>query len=115
MQKTNAFTIPNSQASPLIPQRLDVIDLLHSLCGEYKRVFFLYANAIFDADAHAAEVGWVSVCVGNVDAAATGFHQRSVRMGIWVGGAYGSIVTHCRGCNFVFRDWPGVSWTSKPM
>ena len=31
------------------------------------------------------------------------------------GQAYGSIVTHCLGCNFVFRDWPGVSWTSRPM
>lgn len=30
-------------------------------------------------------------------------------------GAYGSIVTHCLGWSFVFRDWPGVSWTSRPM
>ena len=59
--------------SQLIPQRLDVIHFLHSFCSQYKRMLFLYANAIFNADAHAAEVGWVSFCVGNVEAASTKF------------------------------------------
>ncbi len=66
----------HSQSSPLIPQRLDIIHLLHSLCSEYERMLFLYANAIFDADAHAAEVGRVSFRVGNVDAASTSFISR---------------------------------------
>lgn len=67
---------PHSQSSPLIPQRLDVIYLLHSLCGEYERMLFLYANAIFDADAHAAEMGRVSFCVGNVEATSTSLISR---------------------------------------
>ena len=60
-----------SQCSPLVPKRLNVINLLHSLRGQYERMLFQHANAVFDADAHAAEVGWVSFCVGDVEAAVT--------------------------------------------
>ena len=110
-----------SQCSPLIPKRLNVINLLHSLRSQYERMLFQHANAVFDADAHTAEVGWVSFCVGYVEATLTPIKYQlefarkgaiEVRKG---GVAYGSIVTHCLGCNFVFRDWPGVSWTSRPM
>ena len=58
-----------SQSSPLNPKRLNVINLLHSLRSQYERILFQHANAIFDADAHAAEVGGVSFCVGYVEAA----------------------------------------------
>ena len=54
---------------PLVSQRFNVIDLLHSLCSQYKRMLFLYANTIFNADTHAAEVGRVILCVGDVEAA----------------------------------------------
>lgn len=67
MEKSKA----SLQSSPLNPQRFNVVDLLHSFCSQYKRMLFLYANAIFDADAHAAEVGWVSFCIGDVEAAST--------------------------------------------
>lgn len=59
------------QYSPLVPQCFNVIDFLHSLCSQYKRMLFLYANAIFNADAHAAEVGWVVLGVRDVEAALT--------------------------------------------
>lgn len=66
------YTMPaKSQSSPLVPKRLNVINLLHSLGSQYERMLFLHANAIFDADAHTAEVGWVSFCVGYVEAAMT--------------------------------------------
>ena len=60
-----------SQSSPLTPKRLDVINLLHSLRSQYERMLLLHANAVFDADAHAAEVGWVSFCVGYIETAVT--------------------------------------------
>ena len=68
-----AYKESNTHRQPrfLTPQRLDVINLLYSLCSQYKRMLFLYTNAIFDADAHAAEVGRVGFCVGNVEAALT--------------------------------------------
>lgn len=53
----------------LIPKRLNIINLLHSLCSQHKRMLLLHTNAIFDADAHTAEVDWVSFGVGNVEAA----------------------------------------------
>ena len=58
-----------SQSSPLTPQRLDIINLLHSLRSQYERMLFLHAHAVFDADAHTAKVGRVSFCVGYVEAA----------------------------------------------
>lgn len=56
------------QSNSLVPERLNVIDLLHSLRSQHKRMLFLHANAIFDADAHTAEVDWVGFCVGDVEA-----------------------------------------------
>ena len=66
---THAGSKARLGASFLIPQRLDVINLLHGLCSQYKRMLFLHAYAVFDTDAHTAEVGWVSVGVGDVEAA----------------------------------------------
>ena len=53
-------------AAPLTPQRLDIVDLLHSLRSQHERMLLLHANAVLDADAHAAEVGRVRIRVGNV-------------------------------------------------
>ena len=75
MQKPHNHLRPKS----LIPQRFNIIDLLHSLRSQYKRMLLLYTNTIFDTDAHAAEMGRVSFRVGDVEAASTEMHQRRVK------------------------------------
>lgn len=73
MNYTNTLSIQVHTAHPqpsfLIPQRLDIINLLHSFRGQYKRMLFLHTDAIFDTDAHAAEMCRISVRVWNVEAA----------------------------------------------
>ena len=73
----------------LVPEGLDVHDLLDGLGGQHERVLFLHAHAVFDADAHAAERGRVRFRVGDVEATFDGkFVSRGLRgwKGGWGGG-----------------------------
>ena len=66
MHTLSMQVIPTAQIPFLIPQRLDIINLLHSLRSQHKRMLLLHTDAIFDTDAHAAEVRGVSVRMRNV-------------------------------------------------
>ena len=56
----------HSQIPFLAPQRLDIVHLLHSLRSQHKRMLLLHTDAVFDTNAHAAEVSGVSVRIGNI-------------------------------------------------
>ena len=71
MHTLSMRVIPTAQIPLLIPQRLDIINLLHSLRSQHKRMLLLHTDAIFDTDAHAAEVSGVSVRIRNVKTTST--------------------------------------------
>ena len=59
----------NKKLPPLIPQRLNIVNLLHSLRRQHERMLLLHTNAVLDSNAHAAEMRRELICVGNVEAA----------------------------------------------
>ena len=68
---SNPPTLVEQQPPPplLTHQRLNILNLLHSLRRQHERMLLLHANAIFDSNAHAAEMRRELIRVGNVETA----------------------------------------------
>jgi len=70
-----------------------ITNLLHSLCRQYQGRFFLYADTIFNTNAHTPEMLRPTIIILYIDASVPSQHV--VLLEAIPVSAHGSIVIHC--------------------